>query len=429
MDNNKYFLYARKSTEGDERQVQSLDDQVRIMRKKAKDNNQIIVWEFIESKSAKDPWREHFNTMIEKIEKGEANWILAWKLDRLSRNPIDSGKLQYMLQSWFLSKVVTNEKEYTSYDSGLLMSVESGMANQYILDLKKAVRRWLDSKYAKWIRPSSVPIGYLNDIMNKTITLDNERYQIVRKMWELMLTWNYSIRKTLRIANNEYGLRTVKKRKSGWWELTRSSWERIFRNIFYTGYFEYNGELKQWIHTPIISMAEYHRVQSLLWREWAPKAKNREFPYTGMITCWCCWCAITAETKNKYIKSTGITNEYTYYHCTKRGKNIACDQKTTRVEVLEAQIRDILESIEIGTDFQKWIYATIRENFNSEFETRIKIFETLNSSIISEEKKLWNLTNMLLEELINKDEFTSKKRELQDKIENLKSRRDKIDLK
>jgi len=58
------------------------------------------------------------------------------------------------------------------------------------------------------------------------------------------------------------------------------------------------------------------------------------------------------------------------------------------VEVLEAQIRDILESIEIGTDFQKWIYATIRENFNSEFETRIKIFETLNSSIISEEKKL-----------------------------------------
>jgi len=43
MDNNKYFLYARKSTEGDERQVQSLDDQVRIMRKKAKDNNQIIV--------------------------------------------------------------------------------------------------------------------------------------------------------------------------------------------------------------------------------------------------------------------------------------------------------------------------------------------------------------------------------------------------
>ena len=195
MENNKYFLYARKSTEWDERQVQSLDDQMRIMRQKAQDNNYTIVWEFIESKSAKDPWRELFNAMIEKIEKGEANWILAWKLDRLARNTIDSWKLQYMLQDWTLNKVVTNEKEYTPYDSGLLMSVENGMANQYILDLKKAVRRWLDSKYAKWVRPSQVPIWYLNDTMNKTIILDNERHQIVRKMWDLMLTWNYTIRK------------------------------------------------------------------------------------------------------------------------------------------------------------------------------------------------------------------------------------------
>lgn len=32
----KYFLYARKSTESDERQIQSLEDQINIMRSKAK---------------------------------------------------------------------------------------------------------------------------------------------------------------------------------------------------------------------------------------------------------------------------------------------------------------------------------------------------------------------------------------------------------
>jgi hypothetical protein len=55
MKNNNYFLYARKSTEGDERQIQSLDDQVRIMKSKAELLGIKIVDIFTESKSAKEP--------------------------------------------------------------------------------------------------------------------------------------------------------------------------------------------------------------------------------------------------------------------------------------------------------------------------------------------------------------------------------------
>jgi uncharacterized coiled-coil DUF342 family protein len=51
----KFFLYARKSTEGDERQVQSLDDQINVMKKKAKDFNIEIVEILQESMSAKAP--------------------------------------------------------------------------------------------------------------------------------------------------------------------------------------------------------------------------------------------------------------------------------------------------------------------------------------------------------------------------------------
>lgn len=172
MENNKYFLYARKSSESDERQVQSLDDQIKIMTNKAKSYWIEIVDIFEESMSAKAPWRYKFNEMISRINNNEAKWIIAWKLDRLSRNPVDSWTIQYMLQNWAINKIIAIDKEYIAYDSWLQMSVETWMANQYILDLIKNVRRWLDSKYEKWIRPTSVPIWYLNDIVNRTIITD-----------------------------------------------------------------------------------------------------------------------------------------------------------------------------------------------------------------------------------------------------------------
>ena len=429
MENNKYFLYARKSTTSEDLQIQSLDDQVKIMQKKAQALWIIIVDIFLESKSAKDPWREQFNEMIKRIKNGEAKGILTWKLDRLARNTIDSWNLQYMLQNWILNKIIANDKDYTAYDSGLLMSVESWMANQYILDLKKAVRRWLNSKYDKGIRPSRAPIGYLNNTIEKIVILDPDRSQIVRKMWDLMLTWNYSIRKTIKTANQDWGLRTVKRRKSWGGELTKSSGERIFRNIFYTGHFYHNGELIKWAHDSIISLEEYDRVQSLLWKSWTPRAKYRAFSYTGMMKCWTCWCSITAETKNKYIKSTWETREYIYYHCTKKRKELACNEKVIRIESLEEQIVIILESIEIDLWFKKWVYEAIKENYNTEFEARAKIFDSLVSSIVSEEKREKNLTNMLLDELISKDDFTDKKNEIQKNIVSLKDKRDKMDMK
>jgi len=87
---NKFFLYARKSTESDERQAQSLWDQIITMKLKAKSLWIEIIEVFQESMSAKAPWRYRFNEMIQRINDWEADWIIAWKLDRISRNPIDS---------------------------------------------------------------------------------------------------------------------------------------------------------------------------------------------------------------------------------------------------------------------------------------------------------------------------------------------------
>src|SRR3990167_6270466 len=93
----KFFLYARKSTDVEDKQVRSIEDQIAELRAFAKQENLNIVDELVEKQSAKIPGRPIFNDMLDRIEAGEANGILAWHPDRLARKSVDGGKIIYLL--------------------------------------------------------------------------------------------------------------------------------------------------------------------------------------------------------------------------------------------------------------------------------------------------------------------------------------------
>ena len=78
MNNYKYFLYARKSTDVEDKQVLSIEVQITELRAFAKQNSLAIVEELTEKQSAKIPGRPIFGEMLKKIEQGEADGILAW---------------------------------------------------------------------------------------------------------------------------------------------------------------------------------------------------------------------------------------------------------------------------------------------------------------------------------------------------------------
>ena len=69
----------------------SIEAQIAELRAFAKQNNLAIVEELTEKQSAIIPGRSVFGEIIERIEKGEADGILAWHPDRLARNPVDGG--------------------------------------------------------------------------------------------------------------------------------------------------------------------------------------------------------------------------------------------------------------------------------------------------------------------------------------------------
>src|SRR3989344_3106369 len=100
-----YFLYARKSTDVEDKQVLSIEAQLSELRALAARDGLEIAEEFVEKRSAKMPGRPVFEEMLKRIEQGEAQSVVCWKIDRLSRNPVDSGRISWLLQQGVVQRI------------------------------------------------------------------------------------------------------------------------------------------------------------------------------------------------------------------------------------------------------------------------------------------------------------------------------------
>ena len=416
-NNNNYFLYVRKSSEWNERQAQSIDDQITTMKKKANILGINIIETFNESKSAKTPWREQFNLMIGKIYEWKANWIISWKLDRLTRNPVDTGTIQMMLQNWTLKKIITNDRDYDIENAWLIMSVETWMANQYILDLTKNVVRWMEYKTSKWWFCWKAPEWYLNHIETKSIIVDKINFPLIRKAWDLMLTWNYTVPQVMNIMNNDWWY--TKNKKTSNPKITKTGIYSMFKNPFYTWHFLWKWKLNKWKHKAMISFEEFDIVQDIIWEKWNKiRPRKLEFSYTWMVKCWECGWTIVWTQKTKNIASSWEPKNYIYYHCSKRQKGCNCKQKPVNLNTIEKQIDELLENIEIIPDFKNLAVEILKRDYKSDIEEKEKIRDSLNKSLKKSEQKLDRMINLLLDWKISDEIYETKKEEVQNEINN-----------
>ena len=417
MSKEKFFIYARKSTDRGDNQIESLPDQIKFLRRIAQEKGLNVVDIIQEAKSAKKPYnRPKFTEMITRIQAGEANGIICWKLDRLARNPIDAGTISWSLQEGIIKRIVTFEKEYLPEDNVLMMSVEMGMANQYSKDLSTNVSRSVVSKFEKGEYPSRAPIGYMNVRESKKkayIQNDPERFDLVRKMWDLMLTGAYNPQQICDIANKEWGLKTRPRGKFVSKNLSYSHIYKLFTNIFYAGYLEYRGTQYEAAHEAMVTLEEFDRVQKLLGARGKTRAQTNEFSYTGIIPCSECGCSITAEIKTKAIKSIGQTKKYTYYHCTHRKKDYHCNQrKNTSVEKLEEQIIERLDETQMFPEFYEFAKNKLKRINEEEFKEKKLITKSLQEEVLKCDEKLERLLDSKIEGLIDSVKYVEKKEEI-----------------
>lgn len=415
-DKLRFIIYVRKSEEREERQVLSPESQLEECQVVVDTDHLTIVKTFEEHQSAKFPGRPKFNEMMDMLRNGEADGILCWAAHRLSRNAKDSGELQWLMDD---SGIVirTPKQTYDRDNSSTAFKMDTGSAEKFSKDLSDNVRRGNRTHFKEGYWLSLAYMGYLNyyDEMTEDSYLvkDPERFPLVRKMWDLLLTGNHSIPDIARVADTEWGYRSKKRRKSGNKPVSTATLYRMFRNPFYYGLMirRIDGELKQgWgKHDPMITKAEFDRAQEILGNDGVPKRANTEHLMglnAGLMHCGECGGAITFETHKKKYKN-GTSDTFVYARCTKRKTGFSCKQPYLPLEELNNQVERVLSQLELSPRFRDWAVNQLREQHAEEIKEDETITATLNNSLSDTRGRKGRLLDVYLEDqtVMTKDEY------------------------
>ena len=397
MNPLKYILYCRKSTESDDRQVLSLDSQEKELLALAEKLGIKVVKVLRESKSAKAPGRPVFDEMMKVFENGKADAIICWKIDRLTRNPVDGGRIQWLLQNNKIKQIQTFEKNFLPTDNVLLMSIEQAMASQYIRDLAINVKRGQRAKLEKGWWPGFAKFGYKNDKANKTIIVDDYKSKYVIRAFELYSTGSYGFKEISQILFDE-GLRTGTGKK-----FVAGNIHRLMDEPYYYGMTLRDGKLYESKHTPLISKELFDKVQDVLHNRNRPRPKNHFFPLRGFMTCEKCGCALTASLKKGHQ----------YYYCT-NGKGICSEHKTyLRENTLYPIVASLMEKLNIDEEVIEMMYQSAKEDIGLDAEYSTSILTTLKTRLNALTVKESKLLDAFLAESITKEIYDSKALEIQ----------------
>jgi len=402
----KYFVYCRKSTEEEERQILSIEAQLAELREFAKQNNLLIVKEYTESKTAKEPGRPIFNEMLGEIEKGNASGILAWNPDRLARNSIDGGRVIYLVDTGKITSLKFPTFWFEATPQGkFMLSVAFGQAKYYTDNLRENILRGIRQKIRRGELSAKAPLGYFNEPRLRTIEPDLKTFHKVKRCLVDFATGNYTLSQ---IRDKMFSLGLVGP-KSGK-KMSMSSVEHILKNPFYYGYFLYRGELHQGSHKPMITKKLFDKIQEALRDNGKPrkKPKEKDFKFLGFAKCGECGYAITAE---KQVKKSGL--EFVYYHCTYKSKTQKCSQRRfLREEKLAEQIKETCQKVSLPDVWRDRFLDKLKEWENENRQTSDLFAQNLKIELEKAKTKINRLMDAYLEGDLELPEFQMKKNDL-----------------
>ncbi len=409
----KIANYNRKSSESEDRQMLSIDSQV-DEAKRISDFYRLPKFRYVfqESKSAKKEFaRPEFQKMIGEIKKGNIDCIVCWKLDRLARNMTEGGIIIDLISSGIIKTIITHDKVYYPTDNVLLMAVEFGQGKQFVKDLSVNVKRGQTKKASMGTPHGVATLGFLNDRTeekgNRRWLVDQNRFNLIKILFERFLTGNYSAGKLYRYAVNDLKLTTVKRKRLGGELITQSRIYEILKDPVYAGFFFYAD--KKYILDKslprIISEEEHEKVKRLLSAKNIPKSQNHIRTYSGFIKSeqgnfmgQDIKYQVICDCKNKFSYSNrthcpkcGIEiNEmnnpkylsYTYYYDVKKKKQ-GLRTKCINENKIDKAVEDVLKDLDFSPDLVEWSRKYIHELKDKEIGDKLILVH--NNQVLREE--------------------------------------------
>jgi DNA invertase Pin-like site-specific DNA recombinase len=405
----KYLIYARKSSESEERQVLSIPAQLNELKAIAEREEYQIAEIFEESMSAKASGRPIFNNLLSRVQNTKGYSLLVWNVDRLARNMVDGGMLLELMDQGKITEIRTYERTYRNTpDDKFMMSLYFGMAKKYVDDLSVNVKRGNLEKLKRgdWI--NRAPFGYVNDKATKTIIVDSIRAPYVSQVFELYATGLHGVQD---ISNTLYenGMRTSSGKK-----VYKSGIHKILNSSFYCGIMESKGQKYIGNHEPIISTELFEKCKEVsAGKARATRPKHLSFTLSGFMTCANCGCAITAELKK---------GKYIYYHCT-NGKG-GCGQRSfsTTESNLHEQIATELEDLKISQRMIDIVYKAKLEELEHSKGSQDHALEDARKALQTLSARKSRLVDTYTEGDIDTDLYRAKLKEIDNETVRLTKR-------
>ncbi len=344
----RYCLYARKSSEDDERQALSIDSQIKAMLELAKREGLEIAEVRRESHSAKASGaRPVFKQLLTDVRAGMFNGILTWAADRLSRNAGDLGTVVDLMDQGRLIEIRTHGQRFTNNpNEKFLLMILCSQAKLENDNRGINTKRGMKTRAEMGHRPCIPALGYAlekrpEDKKNRVIPCPI-RGAFVRQAFEKVAYQHASGRQLYRWMQ-EVGFTTKLGRT-----ITLSMIYRMLRNPFYTGKFEYpvgSGNWYQGTYEPLVPQHLFEEAGKVL--DMAPKKAwgTKEFAFTKMMLCGQCGSGITAEEKHKKMKD-GSIRKYVYYRCC-HSKDKDCKDGSIREDELVERLLEIIETVDL----------------------------------------------------------------------------------